>query len=389
MCAGSIGEAFLLLEDDPARLARGLALVVEQLDRFVRRAFESDGGCLEGIGYWNYGLSHLVIFGEMLRARTGGAVDLLAQEKMKAIAGYPLAALVGPNLYASFSDAHEESSVKPYLAACLAERTGVTGLRGLIREEMDWRVGNVMCNLLWWDGKVDAPPVCDDVFLPVSGLARMVGSVGGKPLVVMAKAGNNAEPHNHNDVGSFIVCIDDTVYLCDPGPGLYSKDYFSEKRYENVFANSYGHSVPRIGGGLQEKGKTHRGSMEQAGEKSVRIAFQEAYAQPALTEAVRTLSVQQDQVVLEDAFSFAGAGLEVEEAFVTWQRVETAGSVARIVTDKGVLEIQANGGTFAAERLEEACKANHKSGVLTRISIVYPASPRMEARFSMRGRSPK
>ena len=58
----------------------------------------------------------------MLRLRTNGKIDLLAQDKMKAIARYPLEVLLAKDTYASFADAHEHSSVHPFIAARLADR---------------------------------------------------------------------------------------------------------------------------------------------------------------------------------------------------------------------------------------------------------------------------
>ncbi|HPO15950.1 MAG TPA: heparinase II/III family protein [Candidatus Hydrogenedentes bacterium] len=383
VCAGSVGETFLLLEEDPARLCQGIALVLKQLQRFIDVGFEPDGTCLEGIGYWNYGLSHYVIFAEMLWVRSAGKIDLLAQEKMKAIARYPLNVALAPGIFASFSDSHEGGYVKPYIAAKLAERTGVTGLRGLTRSITDNRVDYILCHLLWWDGTIDPFPALDDVILPESGLARLTGELGGKPLTLAAKAGHNAEPHNNNDVGSFIVCVDGVVYLCDPGAGLYNRDYFSKKRYENVFANSYGHSVPRIAGQLQKEGKEFCGTLEKTGEKAIQITFNKAYPVSQLRSATRQIRLEQNVLALEDAFKSKAPGLDVEEAFVTWQAVEVNGNVARILSDKGVLAIRAEEGVFRAERLEEACKANHKKDMLTRITVAYPASPERAARFVM------
>ncbi|MCX5757796.1 MAG: hypothetical protein NTU83_04690 [Candidatus Hydrogenedentes bacterium] len=48
-----------------------------------------------------------------------------------------------------------------------------------------------------------------------------------------------------------------------------------------------------------------------------------------------------------------------------------------------MLEIVASQGTFALERLEDACKANHKSGVLTRIALVLSQGSTTAARFEM------
>ncbi len=383
VCAGSVGETFLLLEEDPQRLSQAIALVLEQLALFIKVGFEPDGTCLEGIGYWNYGLSHYVIFAEMLRVRTGGKIDLLAQEKIKAIAGYPLNVAIAPGIFASFADSHEVGSVKPYLAAKLGERTGMEGLRGLIRPNTDNRVDYMLCNLLWWDGATAPFPSLGDVVLPQSGLARLTGTLGGKSLVLAAKAGHNAEPHNNNDIGSFIVCVDGVVYLCDPGAGLYNKDYFSEKRYENIFANSYGHSVPRIAGQLQKEGREFCGTLENTGEKAFRITFNKAYPVTGLRNATRDLRLDPSAVVLEDTFQCEAPGLEVEEALVTWQKVETDGNVARVISEKGILSIRVEEGVFKTERLEDACNANHKKAVLTRITVTYPAAAERTARFVM------
>jgi hypothetical protein len=383
VCAGSVGETFLMLEPDVARQAKALALVIEQLNRFIRSAFEEDGGCLEGIGYWNYGLIHFVEFAEMLRERTAGAIDLLGQEKIKAIARYPLAVVLAKDTYASFADAEEHSSVRPFLAARLAQRAGADGLLGLTGGVEDWRLTSVLRNLLWWDGRQRDWPPLEDVFLPQSGVARIIGETAHKPLALAVKAGHNAEPHNHNDVGSFVLCIDGLIYLCDPGHGLYSADYFGPKRYENVFANSYGHSVPRIGGMLESPGRDRFGTIEKTGQRSVRICFHHAYEVPALREAVRTLSVVDGAVILDDAFVFDAPGLEVEEAFVTWQKVEVDGPLARVITDKGWLEIRADTGAFAAEHLEDACRKNHKPGVLTRVAVTCPAAANTHACFTM------
>ncbi len=384
VCAGSIGQTCLLLETDPDRQAKTLALVLGQLDRFINLAFEEDGGCLEGIGYWNYGLLHHVTFAEMLRNQTGGAIDLLAHDKFKAIARYPETVALDRHIFASFSDAHEHSTVVPFLGERLAGRTGADALRSQFGSWNGRQIVALVHNLIWCDGRTNEAPAIENAFLPVSGIGKRVGRADGERVVVIAKAGHNAESHNNNDVGSFVVRVGSVTYLCDPGGGLYNKDYFGPKRYENVFANSYGHSVPRIGGRLQPTGGRYRGSMTMD-DGVITIQAAEAYDVPELERFTRSLSVKKDgTVVLEDQFAFSGKKLEVEEALMTWQDVEVDGSVARVLSKEGVLEIRGEDVTFAAERLEEACKANHKSGVLTRITIAYPPARERTVRLTMR-----
>lgn len=383
VCAGSVGQVLLILESDLERQARGLALVVDQLNRFVDRAFEEDGASTEGIGYWNYGLAHFVIVAEMLRVRTGGTVDLLAGEKIRKIAAYPAAIAIGRHAFASFSDSREEASVLPFIAAKLAERAGHAELLAQVSDKPHLgRLGWVLCNLIWYGDRPGREPVFEDAILPKAGVARRVGKIGEKPVILVAKAGNNAEQHNQNDVGSFVLRVSETTFLCDPGAGLYSAAYFSSKRYENIFAASYGHSVPRIGGQQQKPGAQYRGTLDVADDGALRIEFHEAYGIPQLTRLLRTIRVEKNgEVTLTDEFRFTGDGHEVEEAFITWHDVRVSGPVAHVISDKGLLELRADSGVFSAERLEEACKANKKKDVLTRLSVSYPPASARTLRF--------
>ncbi len=384
VCAGAVGQTFLLLEPDAARQAEAVSLVLGQMDRFLARAFEEDGACLEGIGYWCYGLLHFVTFGEMLHVKTGGAVDVLAHPKLVAIAQYPATVAIDTHVFAAFADSHEHQSVTPFLAARLAERTGIKSLLPQAGGMTDWRLTTVLRNLVWWNGPVTEEPVIDDAFLSTAGIVKFVGQSKGKRLVLAAKAGHNAEPHNNNDVGSFVLRIGGVTYLCDPGAGLYSREYFSAQRYDNVFANSYGHSVPRIGGTLQPAGAEFRGEMSLSGPQQVRIDLTKAYKAEGLEEAMRVFTVQEDgSIVMNTGYTFDDGGLDVEEAFMTWLDVQVDGLTARVISNEGVLEIRAESGQFAAERLEEACKANRKSGVLTRITLTQPAAPEIRNRYTL------
>lgn len=383
VCAGSLGEIFLLLEPDPARQAQAVALVLDQLTRFIDVGFEPDGGCLEGIGYWNYGLFHYVIFGEMLRNRTGGQIDLLANEKLGLIARYPLVVALDKHVFASFSDSHPEASVHPMLAAKFAERTGETALLEQVGDWDSWRLTTVLRDLLWWDG-AELPATIADAFLPASGIGKRVVDANGLRAVLCAKAGHNAEPHNNNDVGSFIYRVGDTTWLCDPGGGLYNRDYFSPKRYENAFAASYGHSVPVIGGKGQVEGAQWRGTMAEGEAGALVVDFADAYDVPELASLVRTFHLNSDgTLVMEDVARFEGAGLEFQEALITWLDAEAEGPVVRLRGEKGALEIRSEDVAFEVERLEEASRANHAEGTLSRITATWSAAPEIHARFVM------
>jgi hypothetical protein len=385
VCNSGVGAMFLLLEPDVARTARALALVLEGLAHFLEVAFEADGGSTEGTSYWQYGLSNLIPFAEMLRIRTGGAIDILSTDRVKAIATYPIRTMLSPGHYANFSDCEEVVAFAPGSIAKLAERTGVTGLLGvlaegapLIRETNHRRFHTLWRNIAWWNGIRPQRVTIGDVWAQDVGMARLTATTStGVPLVLATKAGHNAENHNQNDVGSVIFHVDGESLICEPGRGLYSRDYFSPRRYENVFANSYGHSVPRVGEALQSAGAAFRGEIvaydDEGPEKRVSMEIGSAYDVPGL-EGIRRallLDAPSGDLVLEDVFTFSGPSQPVEETFVTWYETVVAGSTARIVGERHVLDLQIEApadATFALEVLEEASGANAKPVPLKRLS---------------------
>jgi len=420
VCNGSIGSTFLLLEEDQSRLARALAVVLAGLDAYIHTAFEEDGASTEGVGYWQYGLSKLVGFSEFLRQRTRGRIDLLSGQRMKAIARYPLRVMLSPGYYASFADSRERCSLVPGLVNRLAERTGITELAGVLAEPREplslppsqdvlTRLRQLhidsldvtMRALLWWDGqRPAAEPVLTDDYLSKLGAARLVAQTSaGLPVVVAFKAGHNAENHNHNDVGTFAVHVDGETLLCDPGPGLYDNRYFTPARYENMFASSFGHSVPRLGVHTQPPGREFEGQIlsyePEAGSKRVVAEIGRAYAVPGLESIRRTITLaaqgtDSGTVWLQDDFTFACEGPQVEEAFVTWLETDASGPVAVVHGEKHAVELMIEepaGAAFAVQRLEKECLANKAPGVLKRLTFTLEPAKHTHARVRIRVKS--
>ncbi|MCU0503657.1 MAG: heparinase II/III-family protein, partial [Anaerolineae bacterium] len=353
-----------------------------------------------GVGYWHYGLINLIALAEMLRARSGGALDPLVSPRLRQIAAYPPAMQLSGSVFAAFSDCDETTDFNFGIIQRLAERTGVATLRNLTARPaepgLDWRIQMHLRNLLWWDGGQPDAPAISDAVLTAPGIARLAGvTAAGAPYAVAIKAGHNEENHNQNDIGSFVLHVAGENLLTDPGRGLYSRHYFGPNRYDNIFANSYGHSVPRVGGELQAPGRAHRGQLTEVKAeieaeveaKSATVEFAQAYTVERLARATRTLAVESKGVViLTDIFEFTDRGELVEEAFVTWGEVVAHGPTAAIHCGKHTLRLaieEPAGARFAVESLAEACRANHREGVLKRLTFVVPAAPQAQARVRM------
>lgn len=406
VCNGAIGLAFMRLERDPATLGQALDQVLEGLEAYIATGFEGDGGSIEGVGYWNYGLLYYVTLAELLRERSDGRMDLLAAPRLRDIVQFPLAMALSPGRFAALGDATEEQALAPGIIQRLAERTGVDELRAMIAapEKLGGaghmgKLAIVLRNAAWWDGVVHPfPPTArQDAYLEGSAVIRLTGEApGGRPLALVAKAGHTDGHHRHADVGSFVLHVDGESLLCDPGPGRYSREYFCQARYENLFCSSLGHSVPRIGGQLQSAGSEFGGCRhyagrivahgQQSGSKYVTIEFQAAYELPELCSALRTLCLQPDtgEVTLEDSFTFTDAPLEVQEALMTWCTVDVEGPTARVIGRHSQLTMAVEEpaeAVFSAERLDDVCRANRKEGTLTRLTVALPTGT---TRFRLR-----
>ncbi len=408
VCNGSIGLAFLRLEQDVETLAEALAMVLEGFETYIARGFELDGGSIEGVGYWNYGLLYYVVVADLLREITGGAFDLLAQPRLVEIAQYPPGmVLVAPSRFINFGDAKEQQAIRPSLGIRLAEHTGVDSLRALIApltEDYSFGINPIsklpvmMRDAAWWDATQAAPePELDDFCLPDVGVVKLVGQTpDGKLAILATKAGHNDGHHSHTDIATFIVNVGGESLIPDPGRGLYSKEYFRKARYDNIFNNSYSHSVPRIDSRLQAAGPEFGGSREFYGKlieygqheavKYAVIDFHHAYDIPELVFLRRTLELNATTgvITLMDEFEFEGTPLAVEEAFSTWFPVEVDGRTARILGEHTTLELAilepSEMMIFAAEALTDDCQANQMDEVLTRLAVVVPKGTK---RFKM------
>lgn len=410
VCAGSIGECFLILEENEQILRKALTLVTNQLARFLKNGFAEDGGCLEGISYWNYGLTHYICFGELLYEATDRSVNIIQNPRLYQIAFYPYVVYLGNGQFASFSDAPSQfyphafivhrlaevfsaydrlsSTAHPFIYNKLGEKLNIDYLHGLANPSpLHWHFGDIIRNILWsypyaQQQKTEIP--IESTYLPKSGIARLVSKdTEGNTYILICKAGSNDEPHNHNDVGSFIFAVNDTIFLTDPGAGLYSREYFSARRYENIFANSYGHSLPVIGGKLQSAGDKYKGTLTYEEPNKAIITFHNAYDIPTLKKAQRTILLNETELQITDDFEFSNQGEEIEEALITWLPVTIENNNAIIKSDHGKIAISPSGGIFEVESLKKQCEENNRSGELSRIKLKIPAKNKNQITFNI------
>lgn len=279
-CASNILGAALYLQDDSspegaARLAGMVGRLVEVVDRFID-GYGEDGGCDEGPSYWNEAGGALLVFLELLRSRTGGRVDIYDDPKIAAMGLYILRAHLAGPWFANFADADAKAAPHPGKVWRYGERIGseplkafalLVGRDGVADGPIDppLRLSGVsrallgpLMEMFWVPADAVPRPLVREatVWLPdVQVLFARESATSDGGLVLAAKAGHNAESHNHNDVGQFIIALDGRPAIIDLGRETYTRKTFGRERYDLWFTRGLGHNAPVVNGVEQAPGR--------------------------------------------------------------------------------------------------------------------------------------
>lgn len=334
VCAGSIGSAALLSLDDPLRLAAVLERTESSMGCYLE-GFGRDGACLEGLGYWNYGFGYFTYYSDLLRRRSGGRLDWFRNGKVHSIASFQQKCFIGGSFVANFSDSLPEVPVHRGLSHYLADlypdvERPPSALRAPYTEDHCSRFAPAFRNLIWTrqDTRSQAWEAASFYLPDAAWLVSRHRSEEGD-FGFAAKGGHNDEPHNHNDLGHFILLGGREIFAADLGSGEYTADYFGAGRYRYDCNGSQGHSVPMINGRLQEEGRQHCAAVIHAGTAADRdeltLELSLAYRVEGLRHLVRSLvwhKEQRPRLELSDQYRFEGAPSSWTERFVTWRRPE-------------------------------------------------------------------
>lgn len=333
VCAGSIGSAALLLlnrEEDAGRLARILEKTERSMECYLQ-GFGKDGACLEGLDYWNYGFGYFIYYADLLLKRSGGQQDWFQREQVRSIAAFQQKCFLGRSTVANFSDALPHASVQLGLSHYLASKYGDVqvpplSLRADYRDDPCSRWAPALRNLLWrgkCESDKDWGPL--DVYLEDAAwlVSRVVTQAG--VFGFAAKGGHNDEPHNHNDLGQFMLAHEGEFFLSDLGCGEYTKEYFSDhSRYDYACNGAQGHAVPIIDGVLQAAGGSRRSQTQEvnltATDSRLTIELASAYPLEELTSFTRSWSWHKSvlpRLLLRDEFHFTAVPGSLTERFVT------------------------------------------------------------------------
>lgn len=333
VCAGSVGMTAIYMNRmkqlSDEKKENCMKRVCDALDCYLD-GMEADGACTEGLGYYSYGMSYYTAFAELLYQETDGSIDLMKKPKCEDIAAFQQKCYFGGGVSVSFSDGSSRESFLPGLTAYLAycfprvETPDYVLARGLEADHCYRWLMNER-NIRWllaYDSEAKHERMqgnqkngllkSSSYDLLPSAQWMVCKNAEGNGFA--AKGGHNGESHNHNDIGHFLCVYDGEMLLTDFGAGEYTKDYFSDGRYDILCNRSLGHSVPVINGLEQQPGSEYHASdfLWDSEKRELMISFGKAYPQGCIERIERRISITD-----EKAFS-----LKITDRFVLSEKTE-------------------------------------------------------------------
>lgn len=117
VCAAGVALSFLLFGEEN-EFEKYKNYFVKCLDGYLA-GIGNDGGCLEGITYWNYGFENFVILAQIFKVYSGGDIDYFKLPKVHELAKFPQKVRLSESICASIADAIEDFTIRSGLISLL------------------------------------------------------------------------------------------------------------------------------------------------------------------------------------------------------------------------------------------------------------------------------
>lgn len=359
VCAGCVGMT--IIYSAPQKYEYFERRLMKSLENFLS-GYGDDGICTEGLGYWNYGFGYYTFFAQLLFEFSDGKKNIMNTEKIREIAQFQQRMYLSGNTVISFADGGRNGyfekglthKLRKLFPDCVTVPDKNYENKDFCFEKDFYRGENrfAVClrNLLWSEpeyAREGAASNEEKYYESAQWYTNISGTLG-----FAAKAGNNGESHNHNDIGNFILAADNKQYIADIGSGEYTKDYFGAGRYEILCCSSEGHNVPVIDNQLQRAGKQYCGKVLKHGSSRFITDISGAYDVPCLKSAIRAFSVYENGVRLTDVFEFSDEKHHsIQEGFISLIEPETYDGYVKI----GRLKITGE----TAKKIKHYTEKNH------------------------------
>ncbi|WP_294596217.1 heparinase II/III family protein [uncultured Rikenella sp.] len=357
-CNFNVLTAALLVEEDPERRAAIVRKTMRSVDQF-----KPDGGCEEGPSYWGHAAGMLNNYLEVLKGYSHGRIDLFGEQRIKNIGLYIANAHIDSLYFVNFADAEAKASPGASTVFRYGRNIGdstmfrfgsyLGALTGFSENPLSGTMDNRLKTAFVYDDMQrtrPAAPLYRSVWM--DGIEVAVARTEGgsaEGLTLAAKGGYNAESHNHNDVGSFILYVDGQPMMVDAGVGTYTAATFDHRRYTIWTMQSEYHNLPVVNGFGQKEGGKYRSRSVKHTDNGRGMSFSldiaGAYpAEAACRSWVRDYRFdrQKNRVTLTDTYDLSEVKGPVELNFLTCGtatsgrggvEIKSGGKILRMIFD--------------------------------------------------------
>ncbi len=383
--------AACLIPMDRAELAALMDRGCRMLDRWLG-CVPQDGGCDEGVGYWNMAGGALLDCLELLEEVTGGRMTFWEDEKIRNILRFPLKAQIGNGWFVNFADCDARPALSGERLQFAGEKLRDPDLSALgesCRGDLDGELSDVprldrLLRMLFHH-PAPAPKARTPENVWLKDL--QVRIVRSGPFTLCAKGGHNGENHNHNDVGSFTLFLDGEPQVVDAGNMVYTARTFSPERYTLWNTRSAYHNLPLIGGHEQLPGEGYAARDVSCLGDGLKLSLKDAYGKDAgILSWERTVTLDENGLTLKDAGALRSPA-PVTWVFMLRHRPEWTGGA---VLSGGIRISVPEGLDFAAEEIPvtDPRMARSFPGSLWRVTLTGGSGDRIDRVFVITRREP-
>lgn len=344
-CNASVVQCFLLMEKDKQRLVEGVYKTMISVDQFINYN-NSDGACEEGPSYWGHAAGKMYDYLQVLYDATGGKINLFGNPMIKNMGEYIVNSYIGNGWVVNFADASAKEKLDfrlIYRYGLMVNSVEMTSSAHFMKymyskeitldRDMFRILSSLACDSEINEGnqdKIDKP----FVWYPETEFCYLRDG----DVFLAAKGGHNNESHNHNDIGTFTLFINNKPIFIDAGVGTYTAKTFGADRYTIWTMQSDYHNLPLINGYSQVYGKQYKATDVKANKKNKSFSINIANAYPSksgINEWIREYKIDKQVLVIEDSFDITDPTQANQLNFITPGQVNIATKGTIYILEEG------------------------------------------------------
>ncbi|QIK54932.1 heparinase [Dysgonomonas sp. HDW5B] len=351
-CNFNVLQCFMLLENDKDKLAKAVYRTMQSVDKFINYT-HSDGGCEEGPSYWGHAAGKMYDYLQLLSNVTNGQVSIFDEPIIRNMGEYISRSYVGDGWVVNFADASAKGGGNAQLIYRYGKAVNSTEMMQfaayLEKQEpstfkADIDIFRALQTLLYRNELNDQKPIHntpDYTWYPETEFCYIKDKAG---LFLATKGGYNNESHNHNDIGTFSLYMNNTPIIIDAGVGTYTRQTFSNERYSIWTMQSNYHNLPVINEVPQAFGSQYKATNVVFNPKSSTFSADISKAYPETAQVkqwIRSYRLKNGILNIEDSFDLKEAMQNNQVNFLTWGdiNIDTLGEVyIHVNGQKAILE---------------------------------------------------